>query len=778
MRRSNLPAELNRFVGRATEQAELARLLEESRLVTVVGVGGVGKTRLALRAAAAAKKRYGDEVRIAELAPLRDPELVAHALVEALGLTDHTLRAPREVLVEHLAERRLLLVLDGFEHLVESCAPLVRELLAHAPGLTVLAAGRRPLRVAGEAVFTLAPMCEADAVALLAERAAEAGAPVLPSGAPTAAPRTADAPAHGRVRMSARASAPDARDSVRDAARGSTHGSPGSARDSAYDSVRELCRRLDGIPLALELAAGRLPLLSVEQMLTRLGDRFRLLTLGSRGALPRHQTLRTAIGWSHELCTPEERLLWARLSVFAGPFDLEAVEYVCGGPELPTDRILDLLGGLLAQSLVAREDTPAGPGYRILDTVAAYGAEWLAALGDTERLRRRHRDWYMGLATWCELEWFSPRQAEVAARTDAALPNLRAALDLCLELPEDAHLAQHLAGTLWFAWVGCGRLSEGRHWLERALALESGHEEARLKALWVLGYVTVLQGDGTAAVAALHECGERARASRNALAEAYATHRMGCLALLSDEMPRAEELIGRALEAYRELGELNSNVLMGQVELAMARAFLGDLEGAVAICREVREICEERGERWTRAYALYVLAFSAWTRGAYEEARELLAECVTINHAFHDLVGLVLAIELLALVTVSEGDPLEAAVLQGAAVPVWDTVGIQLFGSGSFDGPRTLCEQRAGEALGAEAYAAAFRAGLGLSLDATVERALVNRRDPAIDGGAAPAGQAAPRPFRTARSAAVPGTRKPAGSPTRSGGEAAGREPR
>ncbi|WP_225799485.1 AAA family ATPase [Streptomyces sp. NK15101] len=742
MRRSNLPAELNRFVGRAAEQAALTALLETSRLVTIVGVGGVGKTRLALRAAAGAQKRYGEGVRLAELAPLRDPDLVAYALVEALGLTDHTPKAPREVLVEHLAERRTLLVVDGFEHLVESCAPLLRDLLAHAPELTVLAAGRRPLRVAGEAVFPLAPMGEADAVALLAERAAEAGAPV-----------TADLPATP--------GAPDFAGT-----------GPRTAPATGPEAVRELCRRLDGIPLALELAAGRLPLLSAEQMLHRLDDRFRLLTDGGRGVLPRHQTLRTAIGWSHELCTPEERLLWARLSVFAGPFDLEAVEYVCGSRELPPERVLDHLGGLLAQSLVAREDTPAGPAYRLLDTVAAYGAEWLAALGDTERMRRRHRDWYMGLATWCELEWFSPRQAEVAARTDAALPNLRAALDLCLELPEDAHLAQHLAGTLWFAWVGCGRLSEGRHWLERALALESGHEEARLKALWVLGYVTVLQGDGTAAVAALHECGERARSSHNVLAEAYATHRMGCLALLSDDLPRAESLIGRALDSYREIGELNSNVLMGQVEVAMARAFRGDLEGAVAICREVREVCEERGELWTRAYALYVLAFSAWTRDAYGEARELLTECVSVNHAFRDLVGLVLAIELLALVTVSEGDPAEAAVLQGAAVPVWDTVGIRLFGSEAFDGPRALCEQRAAEALGAEAFDAAVRAGRGLSLDEVVERALARHRDPADVGGAAEA--MAPRPFRTARSAAVPGTRKPAGSPTGKGGEAAG----
>ncbi|MER5967880.1 AAA family ATPase [Streptomyces sp. NPDC002057] len=720
MRRSNLPAELNRFVGRVAEQAALTALLDASRLVTVVGVGGVGKTRLALRAAAGVEKRYVDGIRLVELAPLRDAHLIEYALAEALGLTDHTPRTPREVLLEHLAERRTLLVVDGFEHLVEQCAPLVRELLERAPGLTVLAAGRRPLRVAGEAVLRLAPLGVEDAMTLLAERAAEAGAPAPPAG---------------------------------------------------EDAVRELCRRLDGIPLALELAAGRLPLLSVRQMLCRLDDRFRLLADGARGALPRHRTLRTAIGWSHELCTPEERLLWARLSVFPGPFDLEAVEYVCGGPELPPERVLDLLGGLLAQSLLTREDTPVGPAYRMLDTVAAYGAEWLAALDDTERMRRRHRDWYMGLATWCELEWFSPRQAEVAALTEVALPHLRAALDLCLEVPEDTHLAQHLAGTLWFAWVGCGRLSEGRHWLERSLTLESGHEEARLKALWVLGYVAVLQGDGTAAVAALHECGERARSSHNALAEAYATHRMGCLALLTDDMPRAEELIGRALDAYRELGELNSNVLMGQIEVALARAFRGDLEGAVALCREVREICEERGELWARAYALYVLAYSAWTRGAYAEARELLTECVSINHTFRDLVGLVLAVELLALVTVSEGHAAEAAVLQGAAVPVWETVGVRLFGSEAFDAPRTLCRQRAEEALGAAAYGAAFREGQGLSAAEVVERALAARRDPAVDG---PAAASAPRPFRRAGSTALPGTRKPAGSPTGKGGEAAG----
>ncbi|WP_189552797.1 ATP-binding protein [Streptomyces lavendofoliae] len=700
---SNLPAELNRFVGRDDEMRELRGLLTRFRLVTVVGVGGVGKSRLVLRAAATTEKRYCDGVRLAELAPLRDSGLLEQAVLDALGLTDHTRRSPREVLAEHLAGRRMLLVLDGFEHLVDECADLVRELLRRSPGLTVLAAARCPLRLDGEAVLPLAPLPDDDAVRLFTDRAAA----VLPGA------RTPDGgPAEG-----------------------------GPADDA---SVRELCRRLDGIPLALELAAGRLPVLTAAQMLHRLDDRFRLLTGGTRGAPPRHQTLRTAIGWSHELCTPRERLLWARLSVFPGPFDLEAVEYVCGGPDLPADEVLDAVAGLVDRSVLVREETPAGVRHRMLDTVRAYGAEWLVALGDRERMRRRHRDWYMGLASWCELEWFSPRQAEVAVCAAGALPHLRAALELCLEDPEEAHLAQHLAATLWFCWVGCGRLAEGRHWLDRAVAADRGHDEARLRALWVLGYVAILQGDDTAALAALYECREGAARTGNALAGAYTTHRLGCLALLSDDMPRAEELLTRALSVYRELGELNSQVLMGQVELAMAKVFLGDAETAVALCREVREVCEDRGERWTRAYALYVLAYSAWTRGAYGEARELLGECIAVDHAFNDLVGLVLAVELLALVTAAEGDPAEAAVLQGTAVPMWEAVGLPLFGSGYFGAPRALCAQRAGEELGAERFRSCLAEGGALTLDAAVARALSGR--PPLDR--VPPGRVPPRRAR------------------------------
>ncbi|MFG2432292.1 ATP-binding protein [Streptomyces sp. NPDC048590] len=673
--RGNLPAELNAFVGREDELAEIGALLGSSRLVTVAGVAGVGKTRVATRVAALAEKRYCDGVWLAELSAVHDTELLEHALMDALGLTDHTNRPPRVTLVEHCAERRLLLVIDGFEHLVDACAPLVRELLRRAPGLQVLAAGRRPLRVDGELTFPLDPLNDEDALELFTTRAAA----VRP-----------------RFRLT----------------------------EAGRETARELCRRLDGIPLALELAAGRLRTLTTEQVLHRLDDRFRLLTGGSPSALPRHRTLRTAIGWSHELCAPEQRLLWARLSVFAGQFDLEAVEYICSGPGLPADSVLDVLDELLAQSVVVREESPAGSRYRLLDTVREYGAQWLRATGDAERLRRRHRDWYLGLATWCELDWFSPRQAEVAARIDSELPNLRRAMECSLECPDEVHLAQYLAGTLWFYWAGCGRLSEGRHWLDHVLEEDTPYDHSRLKALWVLGYVAVLQGDRVGAVSALQECREEGERSGDATAAAYAVHRTGCLSLVTDDPVRAEELLRDALARYQEIGELNSNVLMAQVELGMAVAFRGDLDAAATICAEVREICEDHGERWTLAYALYVLGYAALESGFSGRARRMIGEALSIAHTFHDQLGTVLSLELLALITSVEGDAAEASVLQGAADRIWPSVGLPLFGSAHYGRPRAECEKRARAELGDVRYEAGRHSGRLLEPAEAVVRAL------------------------------------------------------
>ncbi|MEV7776174.1 AAA family ATPase [Kitasatospora sp. NPDC086791] len=694
-----LPAEVTGFVGRRRELAELADLLTAARLVTVTGPGGVGKSRLALRAAARAGGVFPDGAWLVEVAPVQDPLLLGHALLEALRLTDGTARPPLDVLTERLAGRRLLLVLDGCEHLVEACAELADALLRALPGLRLLATSRTALRASGEHLLTLAPL------------------PVgpLPTGPPPVGP-----PAPGAL--------PDAVRLFADRARAVLPSF--EVTEANAEAVGLLCRRLDGIPLALELAAGRLRALSVEQITARLDDRFRLLTGGSRTALPRHRTLRTTIGWSHELCSVQERLLWARLSVFAGGFDLEAAEYVCAGEGIEPEDVLDLVDELVAKSVVLREDSAFGVRFRLLDTLREYGGHWLRATGEEPRLLRRHRDWYLGVATWGEVEWFGPRQAETAERTELAHPNLRAALEFCLAEPGEEQLALLLAGTLWFYWVGCGHLGEGRHWLDRALALDRAPTEARAKALWVTGYTATLQGDLEAARPVLEECRRQALDTGDDRALAYAVHRQGCAALIGDDPDRAAELFEEALWHYRTIGELNSNVVMAMLELGLAHLFQGDPDSGELWFGQARELCEEHGEQWAYAYVLYATAYSHWLDGAVQPARALARECVRLNHLFHDLLGIVLGIDLLALLETEPtgpgepGDLREARVLQGAAHRIWRTVGTPFLGSRNFFGTHQECAERARAGLAVQEYRESYEAGSRLDLDEAVSRAL------------------------------------------------------
>ncbi|MFD8751117.1 ATP-binding protein [Kitasatospora sp. NPDC059577] len=689
-----LPAEVTGFVGRRRELADVADLLAAARLVTVTGPGGVGKSRLALRAAARADAVFPDGTWLVDVAPVQDPLLLGHAVLEALRLTDGTARPPLDVLTEQLADRRLLLVLDGCEHLVEACAELADALLRALPGLRLLATSRTALRAYGEHLLTLAP---------------------LPVG-----PVPAGAPERGALPDAVRLFAERARAVLPSF----------EVTEANAEAVGVLCRRLDGIPLAVELAAGRLRALSVEQITARLDDRFRLLTGGSRTALPRHQTLRTTIGWSHELCTVQERLLWARLSAFAGSFDLEAAEYVCAGEGIEPEDVLDLVDELVAKSVVLREDSAFGVRFRLLDTLREYGGHWLRATGEEQRLLRRHRDWYLGVATWGEVEWFGPRQAETAERTELAHTNLRAALEFCLAEPGEEQIALLLAGTLWFYWVGCGHLGEGRHWLDRALALGREPTEARAKALWVTGYTATLQGDLGAARPALEECRRQALDTGDDRALAYAVHRQGCAALIGDDPNRAAELFEEALWHYRTIGELNSNVVMAMLELGLAYLFQGDLDSGELWFGQARELCEEHGEQWAYAYVLYAMAYSHWLDGAVQAARALARECVRLNHLFHDLLGIVLGIDLLALLETEPsgpgepGDLREARVLQGAAHRIWRTVGTPFLGSRNFFGTHQECAERARAGLAEQEYEECYRAGARLDLDEAVSRAL------------------------------------------------------
>lgn len=668
-------------------------LLSAARLVTLTGVGGVGKSRLALQVARERRRAFADGVWLVELADLRDPALVAHTMCTSLGVEDDTGHGSQiEVLTNYLRDRHVMVVLDNCEHLIEACANVVNDLLRAAPGLRVLATSRERLGLDGEHLWQVPPLPVPDAQQLLTSDT------VLDNPALTL--------------FAHRAAAVE----------------PGfTVTASNQQCVSQICRLLDGIPLAIELAAVRLRVLSLEHLLSALEDSCRLLTKGRRVGAPRHQTLRAAIEWSFQLCSPPEQRLWARAAVFAGGFDLAAAQYVCQGDGLPVTAITDLVTGLVDKSVLVCERHGGETRFRLLDTIRQYGMNQLRELGEESALRHRHRDYYLRFAQQCERAWFGPDQPGIFTSTRLEHANLRQALVFSLSTETEARTGLRLAGTLWFYWSGCGALREGRVWLDRALGLVRAPCRDRAKALWVNGYVSTLCGDLTAATAMLEECRDYARRAGDDLALAYSTHRLGCTQLVGDDPAVARSLFEEAERLYARVGEMNSNVMLAWIELAIAMVFLGDLDRAALLCERARAVGEANGEQWAYAYAIYVLGLVASSRGDFDLAVRHARHCLEIKRAFHDLLGIVLAIELLAWTAAAQGQARRAAALLGAATTIWRSVGYPMFGSTSFGAPRRDCEQRARAVLGDGAFDAELRRGTELSLDDTVSYALGER---------------------------------------------------
>ncbi len=671
----NLPAETTTLIGRSAELVRIRQLCEDARLVTLTGVGGVGKTRLALRAAAQLRSRFPDGSWLVELSPLQHGALLGHAIAKALGLADQTLRPIDQVLTEYLAERRLLLVLDTCEHLVDDCAALAETLLGAAPGLRILATSRQSLGVPGEQVLVVEPLpvpepaaaVGGDAVALFADRAAE----VVPGFALTA--------------------------------------------DNGA-GVTRLCRRLDGIPLAIELAAVRLRELSVDQLAQRLDDRFALLAAPEDQGLPRHQTLRTAIGWSHELCEPPERLLWARLSVFAGEFDADAAEQVCADQQLPDVVVFGVLYGLVDKSIVVQRQTPVGVRYRLLDTIREYGAAWLRTVGQDHDLERRHRDHYLELARQGDAHWLGPDQVTWYERMTGAHDNLGAALEYCLA-ERDGQAAQELAGALWFFWHMCGFSKEGRHYLEQALALDPTPSPARNKALWACGLIAVGQGDSAAAeaLAAEHR--------RDGDAAALGLFLTMVAAAVRGDLARTASAAESLLEAGQDC-DFGASTLLALLMLAYAKVGSGQGEDAIVVLEDLRARCDQHGERMMRSHGDFFRAQAELTRGQLGAARAYGRAALEVKHQLHDSLGVAMAVDLLACTAGAAGQGDRAARLLGLAHQVWDTQGLQQAGVPQWVAARQACEQQAREAIGDQAYQAAFEAGRGGDLDAGISYAL------------------------------------------------------
>jgi non-specific serine/threonine protein kinase len=694
-RRDDLPAELTSFVGRETEVAAAKRLLSQSRLVTLTGPGGVGKTRIALRVAAEMQSNYADGVCLVELSALQDAGLLAHTVAAAMGLPEQTARPAIDVLSDYVKDKQVLLLLDTCEHITDACAMLVDVLRRGAPELHVLATGRQPLNSVGEYTLSITPMPVPDvddepfakiydALTLFTDRATA----VLPEFALT---------------------------------------------EDNWAQVAAVCRRLDGIPLAIELAVVRLRALSLEQLASLLDDRFRLLTGGARSALPRHQTLRTAIGWSHELCTPEEKLLWARLAVFAGDFDMAAVQQVCVSDELAAEGLLGHVISLVDKSILARVESSLGTRYRLLDTIREYGREWLASLGEEREFRRRHRDFYLAMAEQFDAEWVGSAQTSWIQRLNAERPNLRVALKFCLAEPDEAMTGLTMATTLWGYWLCSSRLSEGRYWFERGLRLVPDLTPVRARALWLTGWFAIIQGDHLAGEPLFEESRAIAERIGDESGRAYAIQYLGGMYMFRGEAKRGLVMYEDALARLRKLEDRPGLVII-MFQLGLCFILNGDVDRALAACAESLRLNGDNDERWCRSYTLFTMSLGYWVRGDYSKSAEEISKSLRMKHELGDLHGMAHCMEILGWVAAQEGRYQRTAWLMGAAHVLWQKIGKPLFGIEFLQVYHDTAEWHARQAIGAEDYEKIFQAGTELILDQAVDRATGD--EPEISYGA------------------------------------------
>jgi predicted ATPase len=593
---AHLPAELEPLVGRKRELGDLLRLLarERVRVVTITGPGGMGKTRLALAAAAELVESFERGATLAELAAIRDPELVLPAVAEAIGVEGD--------LATQLGDQERLLVLDNLEQVIE-VAPRLAELLATCPGLAVLATSREPLRIAGERAFPLAPLPEAPAVELFRRRA-EA---VLPDF------------------------------------------------DAGYDEVAEICRRLDSLPLAIELAAARVKLLSAEELLSRLDRRLPILTGGRRDLPERQQTLRATIEWSYDLLEPVEQQLFTRLGVFSGGWTMDAAEAVCGAD-------LDTLGALLDQSLVRRD----GERFSMLETIREYAAERLDVSGEAEQVRRRHAEYIAALAESVEREHHGASQAQLREHYRADWDNIRAALGWCLESGE-IELGLRVAGSLTMVWLHLNVAQEGERWLGELLARADGVDPTiRGKALLSDGMVAGVQNHLDRAVRSAEEALELFRSTGNEAGIAWALTTLAVPHIDAGDPEGAAAILAEADEIVRRLGE--SGGIRRILHLRGQQAALtGEWSSAAELLLESGELSEAEGDEFSAASSFHSLGDVRLAAGgaeaaanAYERALRIAARTGADRLVCYCLAGL-------AAVAADRGDEAGAARLWGSA---------------------------------------------------------------------------------------------------------------
>ena len=690
-------------MGRRRELTETRRLLASSRLLTLTGVGGVGKTRLAMRMAAEVRRTFPDGVWFVELAALRDPQLLPHTVANALELRQVS-ADPTADLSAYLEQQRLLVVLDNCEHLTDACAVLVSKLLAAAPDLRILATSRHVLGVEGEQILSVPPLSTPDT-----DREVLAG----------------DATHYESVTLFLDRAAAVA---------------PGfEIDDSNRAAVIEVCRRLDGIPLAIELAAVWLRVLSPAQILDRLEDRFRLLTSSRRAGPAHQQALAATVGWSFDLCSPAEQLMWARLSVFSGGFDLEAAEEVCCGDGIPREDVLNLIASLVNKSIVVRHHATEHmtAWYRMLESIRQYGAERLADQDQVRALQVRHRDHYRSVAKRFEAEGFGPQQADWFIRLRRESGNLRAALEFCLSERGEAAAALDIAAPIWNFWFA-GFLREGYRYLTRALDLATEPTSGRAHGLWAASYLAMFATEFEQNATMLAECTEIAAGLDDDLLQARIKECRGQATLYQGDLPGAIELLEQARREFRALGDP-----LGEFDtliLLTACTFFLDDPRADEFSRQALALAEHHGAQSSMAYGYWSVGIAQWRAGDFGQATRSLRKSVRLFQPMHDLTGISFGVQALSWCAAFAEPGEGAARLLGAAQAVWRTSGAKVDETNAYSVFDKRSEDALREALGSavlesEAFETAFAEGAAYSFDQAVALALGETdKDPAESG--------------------------------------------
>jgi predicted ATPase/class 3 adenylate cyclase len=625
----NLPKQITSFVGRKYEQEEVGSALTGgARLVTLSGPGGCGKTRLAIQVAAGVVGGYPDGAWVVDLAAVREPDLVVRAVAAALGVSEASGRSVTTTLLDHLATRRLLLILDNCEHLVAACAELADVILRTAADVQIVATTQEALGLAGETVLRVPPLPDVDAVELFSERASQLRADFALSG------------------------------------------------DNA-DIVTSICRRLDGIPLAIELAAARIPVLSLQQINDRLDDQFRLLTGGSRNALPRQQTLRATVDWSYSLLSDEERVLLRRVAVFAGGWTLDAATVVGCDDATQADEleVLDTLSRLVSRSLVVAEEQDGVARYRLLESIRQYAQEKLAEAGEVAVTRQRHLEWFHTLVLHAEPELTGPDQAGWFDRLAREYDNLRAAMEWCGAQPDGADDLLSLTAALWRFWLVRGHWSEGRSWLERALDTTGDRRTpTRARALAAAGHLATEEADVDAARPMLDAALELWRELGDSEGIAETLNHQGNLARSCFEYDTARGLLNEALVLREQAGN-ERGIAVSLRNLGMLAALQRDHETAAALYERALPMARRLGDKRVVATLTHALSMVAFEDGDRERARSLAEEGLKLVRELGDKQGLAEHLTVLSGINACEGDGSAAATTLDEALALWRSLG-------------------------------------------------------------------------------------------------------